>query len=72
MLLRDDLPAARRTGTRAWADGDVKDAIECYEGAARRVHEAVADRYGCPSIDVIQALKGTASRDLDCCFRDDW
>lgn len=71
MLLRDDIPAQRRTGTKAWADGCVRGAAAVYHRDAVAIHDAVADHYGCPSISLIKALRGVASGTLDRLFRDD-
>lgn len=71
MLLRGDVPTNRRTGTKAWADGGVGDALCLYHRDAVAIHEAVAEHYGCPSINVIGALKWAPSTVLDRLFRDD-
>ena len=72
MFLRGDLPSARRSGTKAWVDAAAGDgAADVYHVDVVKAHGAVAARYGCAQLSLIDFFRGFPSRGLDALFRDD-
>ncbi|KAH8053930.1 serine-type exopeptidase [Aureococcus anophagefferens] len=72
MFLRGDLPSARRSGTKAWVDAAAGDgAADVYSVDVVNAHGAVAARYGCAQLSLIDFFRGFPPRGLDALFRDD-
>ena len=72
MFLRGDLPSARRSGTKAWVDAAAGDgAADVYHVDVVKAHGAVAARYGCAQLSLIDFFRGFPPRGLDALFRDD-
>ena len=72
MYLRDDLPKARRSGTKAWVDADASErAAAVYHDAVVRCHGDVARRYDCAQVDLVPFFRRFPARGLDALFRDD-
>jgi hypothetical protein len=71
MFLRDDLPLAERTGSKAWADNDDADAAKTYHERIPALHGRVAQRYGMPSISLVPVMGAMPPPLRRAIFRDD-
>ena len=76
MPVRSDVPASRRTGTKAWVDAGSDAAVAaCYAERAPRLHAQLAAHYGFASVQLhtplVERAKGWFPGALDVFFRDD-
>ncbi|CAK9069457.1 Hypothetical protein SCF082_LOCUS34776 [Durusdinium trenchii] len=72
MFLRDDAAArVLKTGSEAWKDSSVDEAIGWYHEVAPRLHRHLCRSYGLCQIDLVPAFRSLSLDDRQKWFRDD-
>ncbi len=71
MFVRDELPLAERTGSKAWADNADADAPVTYHERIPRLHGRVCAHYDVPSISLVPVMSRMPHQLRRTLFRDD-